>query len=795
LRRLPKFYRSDRIYYRTFLITLSPLLAAFAAFAVYLGVSQGAPHLTLIALIALSVGLLGTLFIAADRLRYMLRPVTIVNRAIQRVRSGDSGARVARISPGEMGELEAGFNAMAEALATSHEQLQEQIDQATREAQESMEVVEIRNAELDLARRRAIDASRAKSEFLANMSHEIRTPMNGVIGFTRLLGKTELSDKQRDFLQTIDRSAVSLLRIVDDILDFSQLESGRLVLNHEPFSLRDCVESSASLWAPQAHAKHLELVWMVYSDVPEHLVGDETRIMQILNNLIGNAVKFTARGEVIVRVMLEAEREHQAEITFAISDTGIGIPLAEQQRLFLAFDQGNTTTNRLFGGTGLGLSICHSLAEAMGGRIDVRSAVGDGSVFRVTVSLDIDPDAPPLRPVRPLKRRGLLLEPHELSRIAVSNGLNELGLAVDAWPSPADVPEASWEDLDLVLFGCGGSDSQVAETITSLSETADRHGLPTIALVSSSDEALLARFVEAGARYCLSKPPQRGHLQEALRGCLSAQSDAGTARRKQPDHTAEASFDRSQPLAGKICLAADDHPINLQLIRHLLSDLGAEVIEASDGDEAVAAAREHPIDLAFLDVHMPRLNGLEAARQILALDPTRKIPIVALTADAAERNQRDIHRAGIERYLIKPVSDERLRTTIAELLEGKPAATTIVRSQSKPRTSDAWPIRDQAQALRIAGGSQSIAGKLFNELCDELPKAINDMQDCFDAGDWQELWQLSHRLHGAAAVCGVPALYHALADIQPAISLQDEGSIGQLLRRVKDEADRLLAQR
>ncbi|MCW9078996.1 MAG: ATP-binding protein, partial [Gammaproteobacteria bacterium] len=414
MRFISRFKPFDSAYHRALFITLAPLLTAFGGYSLYLWLVENQPKLALVGLLVLLPALIAGIALALQRLRELQKPIAVVNRAIQRVREGERGVRVTTASEGEMGQLEAGFNAMAEQLANEQDLLQERIDQAVSDAQESMEVVEIRNAELDIARRRAIGASRAKSEFLANMSHEIRTPMNGVIGFTRLLGKTQLNEKQHDYLTTIEKSANSLLRIVDDILDFSQLESGKLILSHEPFGLRECVESAVTLWVPQAHAKHLELVSMVYSDVPEHLVGDETRIIQILNNLIGNAVKFTEQGEIALRVMLDEEKDHLVRITFALSDTGIGVPLEKQRRLFQPFNQGKSTTNRLFGGSGLGLSICQALAKEMNGDVDLVSRSGEGSVFRVTLTLERDPDATSVPHAPPLNRRGLLVDPHEL---------------------------------------------------------------------------------------------------------------------------------------------------------------------------------------------------------------------------------------------------------------------------------------------------------------------------------------------------------------------------------------------
>ncbi len=771
-----------------YLLASTPLLLAAFGLALYLWLAEGRPGLALAWLgLTLLAAALATL-IAAYLLQGVMRRVRALHDAVRRVRAGERGVRVIQGPAGEVGGLEAGFNAMARELVTAHDDLQDRVEQARREAQESMEELEIRNAELDLARRRAIQASRAKSEFLARMSHEIRTPMNGIIGFIGLLGRTELDARQRDFVQTISRSAQALLRIVSDILDFSRLEAGRLVLDHEPFRLRDSVESAVVLWAPQADAKGLELVSMVYDDVPEHLVGDETRLIQILNNLLGNAVKFTEHGEIVLRVMLEDDDDRRVTLAFTVSDTGPGIAEQDQETLFTAFEQGGGSANRPFGGTGLGLSICHALARAMGGSIELTSKPGEGAVFRVTLQLEHDPDAPVQRQVQPLGRRALLVTAHPLTRIALYNALAGLGLGVEEVDSLEAADATRLAAVDLVVYACSAPAGGHACDLQQIQALVTAHRLPVIALVPTHDPALLARYSASGARYCLSKPPRRRQLCDAVRACLRQEA--------LPAASAPAPVDMDQafPLQGRLCLAADDHPVNLQLIVHLLGEMGASVVTAEDGEEAVARAAEQPVDIAFLDVHMPRMSGIEAARRIRALRPEQPIPVIALTADAAERNQRELARSGVQRFLIKPIDESALRQAVRDVLDGRSGAQEPP-PLPPPRPRSDWPVRDQAQALRIAGGSTAIAEKLFTDLCAELPDTLSTLQQLVADRDWGELWQLAHRLHGAAAVCGVPGLYHALGDLQPAVALEDDIAVRPLLDRVADEAGKVLASR
>ena len=738
-------------------------------------------------------GLFVTAVFAAAISARMARPIQRLTGALARVRDGELDARVPQDSVGEFGALEQGFNRMAEELSLSSEELQQQVEQAVHDLRDTMEALEIRNVELDLARKRALDANRVKSEFLANMSHEIRTPMNGIVGFANLLKKTALDATQQQFVDTITTSANNLLGIINEILDFSKLESGKIILERAPFRLRACVEDATLLLAPQAHEKQLELVSVVYDDVPDYLIGDATRIGQILTNLLGNAIKFTHQGEVVLRVMLDDELERAVRVMFSVTDTGIGIPVDEQQLLFSAFQQGSISTKRLYGGTGLGLSICRGLAEAMDGGISVASRDGEGSCFRVTLQLGRARQEGQTA-TRPFAGwRATLVDAHPLSRIALRNMLGELGFAVTESETLPDIAAPRGKAPELVVLGVRAGAEALTFARIQLAALRSGSPCPVLALVSSSDQAVFEALLAAGATACVGKPLRRTQLLEAITRCL----EGGGTDASQATADSETADTNQEWLAGRRILVADDNPVNLKLMTSLLSYQGAEVLAATDGAEAVRLALANPVDIVFMDVHMPVLNGLDAARQIHAAKPDDCPPIVALTADAAPQNRDEMTRANLDGYLIKPLQEAQLKTLIARLLglepgEPMPPPSTIEPLPS-PQPPD-LPLRDLAQALRITGGSQSIADKLFQELCADLSGSLAAMHAAYAAEDWHELWQLAHRLHGSAAVCGVPALHHAVDRLQTMVRGEHAADIAPCLAAVQQQADRLVSE-
>lgn len=713
--------------------------------------------------------------------RGVSHPIQNITQAVQRLGSGDLRVRVSETSPGEIGTLEHGVNSMAGALENAQAELQLQVDQATAELRETLEAVEIQNVELDLARKRAIQTSREKSEFLANMSHEIRTPMNGLLGFIDLLLRTPLNAEQRDYTSTVRKSASNLLVIVNDILDFSKIESGKLSTESIPFDLREALEDSVDLMAPLAHEKGLEIILLIYSDVPLHLYGDANRIRQIMLNLLGNALKFTHQGSVVVRVMLE-ENEAEADtsdcdddmvsLRISVSDTGIGLSEEQQGRLFSAFSQADSSATRRFGGSGLGLFICKKLVELMGGQIGVDSAVGSGSTFWFSLRCVRQADVPEEEHATQVAdRRALIYDAHPLARLAVRHALEDWGMHITEVGDRTGLREAANAHVfDIVLVGVNLPEEKDDELRNFVNQLAGPER-PLLILLNSIERERLKRVCGFGADDCLSKPPRRDSLRRAVFKLLDAEPDAEgdfverrkTARPKMPD------------LRGARILLADDNEINRKLIGLQLETLGVEVSNAIDGRQALELANRHHFDLILMDVHMPELTGEQSAQAIRAgSGPNRNTPIVALTANAFTNEPQRLTTSGINECLIKPISEYRLWEVV---------------KRWTGHAADAPP-----ESTTNGTAREEIFRELLTMLMAELPQQRAQLTTAFRAADWTTLRELAHKIRGSAAYCHVKPLENACAELEAASATASREQIELGYRQTLARIDELMAQ-
>ncbi|MCC5882970.1 MAG: response regulator [Halomonas sp.] len=687
--------------------------------------------------------------------------------ALRRLRSGDLEARLPEEGAPELRRLARHVNALGDEMQQSRENTQRLIEQTTSDLEESMETIEIKNIELDLAHRRALEANRIKSEFLANMSHEIRTPLNGIIGFCRLLGRSRLEPRQREWLDQVQVACDNLLALVNDVLDFSRMEAGRLELDRAELDMVALVDEALALQAPLAHQKGLHLLGLVYDDVPSPLRGDPLRIRQVLTNLTHNALKFTERGEVIVRVMVEEQRDAgHVLLRISISDTGIGLTPQEQHNLFQAFRQAAASHPRQYGGSGLGLAISRQLVEQMGGQITVESEPSHGSTFSFTLPLDVLGCSLETHEAILEGSRVALYEPHAPTRHALNHLLTLWDGEVEELTQPNLTPP--YPALMVAALPTELNDDAINEWRTRLQACP----CPVLLLVNMAPLDMPDLQLPRGCEI-LCKPVSRQALADALRRCYAA--------KQRPMLEARSDV---QPRV----LVVDDNTINRRLLRELLKRPGLELSEAGSGEEALRLAEGEIFDLVLMDIRMPGMDGVETTQALRRLGgPWTRCPIIAVTAHAHDSERQRLHAAGLQEVLIKPVDSNRLETVLQRHIGLVPPS---VEPADTPATSPAREREEVASDLavvdlvlgaRLANGSESLARELIDELVASLPATLEELHAALATGDAEILLDAVHALNGACRYCGAPELALVAETLETRIRSRGMDDLSSLL--------------